>query len=468
MKKIVKVSIFIIALFVSFRVVYHVLSLKDTNGSNGSAINQLKHLEKNTVDVAFVGSSHVYYGIMPATLWEEQGISAYDMSISSMDKTSLYYHLKYLLKTQSPKVVMVDVLSLTFDKQLVASNEYRNMLGLDYSIDTIKMVKEYADPESRLDFITKFPIIHTRYHELTRYDFYDSDYASYGKGERVDTKQGGNADFTVPWTCSEITPLSPQNEAWLDRLCSLAKEKDFELIFYVTPWSADEERQKIINAMDDYASEHNVKFYDLSLEARAIGLDSNADYIDPEHLNVHGAVKTTRWIGNEILSAYDLADHRGDAKYSSWNDDTIYSWAQIKLSQIKNMMETDQIAEALALIRDSAEFTYILSLDGDWKDSTLPLADYVSLFNVPPENIGNGGAWVGSYGNTKMVVSNEDSDTYFYKLDRYSTIKFDKTYASTYEGIVIGYDNYQLAANGLTILVYDHTTHNVITIGGLF
>ncbi|MCD8130596.1 MAG: hypothetical protein LUE16_04865 [Lachnospiraceae bacterium] len=85
--------------------VYHILAWKDTAGGYISSMQQLYNTEEELIDVVFVGSSHVFSGINPAILWEKDGVSAFDLSISGQDKDTAYHNLIELLKTQSPEVV---------------------------------------------------------------------------------------------------------------------------------------------------------------------------------------------------------------------------------------------------------------------------------------------------------------------------------------------------------------------------
>ena len=56
--------------------------------------------EPGTVDVMFYGSSHTYSDINPAVLWEQEGISSYDLAGSLQPLWNTYYYMKESLKYQ--------------------------------------------------------------------------------------------------------------------------------------------------------------------------------------------------------------------------------------------------------------------------------------------------------------------------------------------------------------------------------
>ena len=77
--------------------VYRVIRWKDTTGNYISSYDELYHTPENTIDVAFLGSSHCYAGIYPAVMWEDRGVTSFDMAVSGQDKDSCYHALIELL-----------------------------------------------------------------------------------------------------------------------------------------------------------------------------------------------------------------------------------------------------------------------------------------------------------------------------------------------------------------------------------
>ena len=119
---------------------YRVLRWKDTVKKYTSSVTQMYETGRNLTDVVFVGSSHCYFSVYPQYFWEDMGVSVFDLAVSSQDYKSAYYQLRELLKTQNPKVVFMDVYGITYDEQQVAGNEYRNLLSMNTSINSVEHV----------------------------------------------------------------------------------------------------------------------------------------------------------------------------------------------------------------------------------------------------------------------------------------------------------------------------------------
>ena len=208
--------------------VYDVLRWKDTTGDYLSSFEQLYATDNNLIDVAFVGSSHCFCGITPAFMWEEKGIAGFDMSVSGQDRDSAYHHIKELLKTQSPKVIVVDLFALTFDEHAEEGNIYRNLLSMRTSKNSVELVTEYAHKSEWENYISRFPIVHTRYRELTEYDFDLPAQNYYGRGALFQFRQNPQTKYVIDEKKVEKTELSDDNKEWLEALIKLSKDEHFE------------------------------------------------------------------------------------------------------------------------------------------------------------------------------------------------------------------------------------------------
>lgn len=58
---------------------------------------------KNTLDVIFIGSSHVMCSVYPMELYDRYGIASYVFASSAQLLPQSYYQLKEALRYQTPK-----------------------------------------------------------------------------------------------------------------------------------------------------------------------------------------------------------------------------------------------------------------------------------------------------------------------------------------------------------------------------
>ena len=63
--------------------------------------------EEHTIDVLICSTSHISKSILPMELYEDYGITSYNLSTSTQPIEATYYILAEALKTQSPEVFIM-------------------------------------------------------------------------------------------------------------------------------------------------------------------------------------------------------------------------------------------------------------------------------------------------------------------------------------------------------------------------
>lgn len=305
---------------------YRLFAWKDTSGVYFDTMEQVKNLEKNTVDVVFTGPSHTYCGINPNIFWDEYGISAFDMSISGMDMYCTYYYLKEFLKNQSPKVVFVEISNYAYGGHEIQGNVYRAVLSMPnrkYAQEIIEksVANSLVENKDFDSYRLVWPIIHTRYKELQKYDFIENPINLYGLGNTMSfdaTEVSINFDALEH---NDTVELSYEQKEWIDKIVDLSRENNFELLFFNTPASINYDAQAIYNSVYSYVQEcYGSVCFDTNRLIDEIGLNVAKDFSDSNHLNSYGAEKLSAFFAVYLHENYDLFDHRGEEEYMYWNE----------------------------------------------------------------------------------------------------------------------------------------------------
>jgi hypothetical protein len=469
LKHIARATVLVLLVAFAINICYKALSWKDTTGGYLSSYTQLYNMEENTVDVLFVGSSHVYCDIYPCYLWRDYGISSFDMAVSGQDKTSGYYSVIEALKTQKPKVVCVDLYGLLFDEQEVIGNEYRNMLGMKPSKNSVNLVKDYTigQRQKRKDYLLRFPIIHTRYQELKKYDFETFKPSIYGKGADFHWEMNGCMVNEEAMATEEVGELSVENKEWIEKLAALSQKNDFELVFIMAPHLQSEEDQKIINAAVAYTAEMNIPLYDINRNRDELELVPESDYLDSSHLNAYGAEKMTAYMYDILTSEttasngvvtkkQELADHRGEVKYDSWNLDLE------DFEHLKGKIQLQQVVDAteyLQKVLDLNDMTVVISIEGDLTDK-----DYtqcLNLLGITEDEWRQGGKWIWREGEIVASMPNEPDLQRVYDLSQADSVRLQYVGDLSEQNIKINATSYENHQNGLSITVYDDLREEV-------
>ena len=467
MKKTIKIVSFILITCGILFFTYRVLSWKDTTGAYVSSIEQLKNTPDNTIDVVFVGSSHVYCGCAPHVLWNDYGISAFDMSISGMDRYSAYYHTKYLLKTQKPKVVAVDLFALAFDKHAVVANEYRNMMSVPLSKDVVEQIKAYnelveeeEDSKDRItDYILRWPIIHTRYKELGKGDFFTTPENTYIRGEGLNGKSR-TVDFSVVKTYTDVGDLTKEQMKWLDDFVDLSEEYGFKLVFFVTPYVAQYPEMLTINAAGEYVSgKKNVTFIN-GIFAEDLKFDYDKDFHDFGHLSSKGAEVHTRWLYDKILKDCGLKNHKGDSRYEAWNQDSVYQACQVLNNNIEEYLDTAKHKEAAAEIQKSGHLIYTLVFTENWSKYPI-VANLLYNLGFEEKDFKSGGVVIGQGNNVILAFDGIGEKEVYYDYDRYTTLKIEGN-GVFINDVKIGMDDILKFGSNVAVSLWDLNVQRMI------
>ena len=470
MKKVIRCIAFLVIMFLVLGRTYDILKWKDTSGDYLSSTKQLYSTEDNLIDIVFFGSSHCYCGISPDVLWGDYGFAAFNMTTSGQDKMSTSHLLKEVLKTQSPNVVCVELWGLTFDEHAVEGNVHRNMLAMDLSQNSISLIKEYIDEEEQMDYILRWPIVHTRYKELEMYDFISNPYSEYGRGVELAYRRGHSAYPTEAVQCNEVGELTDSNREWLENLYQLSEEAGFELVLFLSPTMLNVEEQKQVNAAKEFADERGITFFDFNRLTVDVGLDYNTDFIDQTHLNAFGAEKLTRYFGRYFDATYSLGDYRGDEAYYQWEKSYQYYEHTKAAAELVGISSWESYIQKLQEMRD---VTYVVSFEGIYKESTLELGQYAKLLGLTDEQYEIGGTFIFAEDKMEHVLDNESDEVVVYELNKYDSFKIQNMQlVNGKEGglddVMLNTESVGTTFAGMNIAVYDNFREKLIDKRGCY
>jgi hypothetical protein len=458
MKKIFRLIIFM-GLF-SFLVysTYEVLSWKDTTGGYESTTTRLYESEDNSIDVAFFGSSHCFCSVLPYVLWEEHGISAFNMGTSGQDREATYYYIKEVLKTQQPQVICVDLYALTYDGYAVDGNLYRNMLSMDLSQNNLELIEVSVEEEDKMDFITRWPIIHTRYAELERYDFETNDFSVFGRGEVVELTREVVYQDTEVLNHKEIGMIPEVRLEWIERLVELSENEDFELVFFNAPFFMSKEDKALYNAAAKYFEEHEILYIDFNDNSVDAKMDYENDFIDYGHVNIYGGEKITKYLGGVLTSEFEFENHKGDPKYEFWDKDLEYCQHALQEPIVKNTYDWTLYSST---IMNSEDLVVVISLDGSYEESTLNL---FGMF-IPLElemGYSKGGKWIIEDGQVTHRIEEDDDNVIFVDMGEDVLRIENGEYEDSSDDVMISGKSLEFPPNALTVVIYDKILKKVI------
>jgi len=406
------------------------------------------------LDVLFFGDSHAYSGIYPMELWENYGITSYNLANYDLTIPVSYWVMRNALLTCKPKVVVLDVNQIWEQAKLCASsgNVHTGLDGFPLSRVKLEAIFDLMDDplltdengqrykNLRLEFIFPFIKYHSRWNDLTLQDL----------KPHYNLELGGERNIAVASPDAyEITADAADEQGfgfiYLRRFIKHCQDMGIRVLLTNLPYPCpnNNEEQLYTNAVLYTAEEYGIEYIDFVYMDQIV--DYSTDCYDPaSHLNPSGAWKVTDFIGQHLSQVYELPDHRGEAAYASWDDDYA-AYRKLKLKSLRK--ETDpysflmlladpSFSTILLLPEESAVYTDDLAMqlvqnagrrhlmmsdtdDAVWSDSLMPLellmqpanGDYIAVIDRNSASIGEcivGGSVSTSFGS---VVLDEKTET---------------------------------------------------------
>ena len=129
------------------RIICHHLTEKGVVTLDEARILMLHKEPADSIDVLLIGSSATYSGYSAAYAYEKYGFTSYPYAIKGATCTLWKPALKDALRTQQPKLVVVDVFGGGYDRELIetrSSQLYNLMNAVPFSEDKIKTAREIS------------------------------------------------------------------------------------------------------------------------------------------------------------------------------------------------------------------------------------------------------------------------------------------------------------------------------------
>lgn len=298
--------------------------LRRKTAAESDMVHSFYEIEKDSLDVLFLGSSHLYYGVQPGELWGQYGIASYVMGSPEQTAATSYYLLKEAFSRQKPKVVVMESYYLWYNGLYNSEARLRQAFdGMRMGEAKVEMVNDLLKEKGRkekLSWYLPFLYYHTRWDALESYDFHTKPYL---KGARIDYTVRPIEDPGVEMEAADIPEV---NLTYLEKILALCRENGAEFVMIALPYGIEtdqeryDRRQGLNLMLEAYLQEQGIPFLFYQKEIDA-GIDFSTDFRDKTHLNTFGAEKISAHLGGWLAEEYGLSDHRRDAAYASWESD---------------------------------------------------------------------------------------------------------------------------------------------------
>lgn len=421
-------------------------------------IYQMKYFyeqKKDTVDVLVLGSSHAYCDINTGILYHDYGVAAYDLCGSMQPIWNSYYDLVEALKTQQPKLIILEGFRLTqqndYDEDAIV---IKNTYGMKWSLNKYNAICASVAKENVRNYLCEWIQWHIRYKELGNNDFEmrknNDFYYNTWKGflPIFYTKEFSYVNIEN----AEKIPLTDKVENYYRKILELAQENNIPILIVVSPYSSYSTTDAgMYETAKEIAEEYDVVFIDYNKKYADLKMDYSVDCADEGHLNWKGTQKYTNALGQYITEHYYVPDRRNDIAYNSWEQNANNINRKEQNNVLTQIMDTTSYVNQL--INVGEDYTIILNLSGSNYRNTQWERLFIKL-GIDKQQYDLGGTWIIT--GKEVIYKSSQSENYIcFSLDHNDELVVEQNTNNT-QNIMINQMNYIRTYEGGTVVVWDN------------
>ncbi len=303
------VCVFLIGLALVFQLCGMIISPKGYSANDivgtTSVLNRLKKEKDNSFDVLFAGDSCMTYGISPLQIWGDYGYKTYNLSYQAAKICDTYAVIQEVLKTQKPKVIVLDCDSLFLDGRVYQTeDQILNSVEQVFSVFHYHTVYKLMAPS--VSFIGK----KVYSDQLFKGFRIKSGTVAYTGGKYMkDNSDGSHRNH------DKAEEMGTDSESYLNAIYKLCTDNNIQMLLVNVPapnlWNQEKHE-----TVQSWADQYHIDYVDMNLADDQIGLDWNTDTADGGgHLNLSGSKKVTAYLAKYLQNKYSLSV---DAENEEW------------------------------------------------------------------------------------------------------------------------------------------------------
>lgn len=284
--------------------------------------------QQNSFDVMLYGPSAVRAGFIPTKAYENYGITSYNYAINSAPFPIIQYMLEESLRSQSPKVIVIDINSITYcNKEYTSSNAVAFTENIKNDTIKQKINKNVLNKEEKLEDNFALYNYHSNWQNMGECLNYKNFFDNYGTKSSIlkgyTTYYAGVYQFN-PSDLIDTTTITQKAEFNAYELqavnslfdyCDTIKE-NIKIVFAKLPRltlkNNNEHEVPYINTLEQMIVQKGYTFINYATKMQEIGIDPTKHFADFTHLNHFGAEIFTNYLCESLIANYALTPSHGD------------------------------------------------------------------------------------------------------------------------------------------------------------
>lgn len=436
---------------------------------------------KSSLDVIFLGTSHVINAINPMQLYNSYGTVSYNYAIHGEQFLQAYESLQEVLKYQDSQLIIIDLFALPLkvpEWKNTRIPSHRVFDNISFSFNKLNLISNFLEGYStninmvEIDTFNNkweliFPIYyyHSNWNELKKNNFLNHKPLTKGHEPKRKIEIRKPPQFST--NRKSISKLEIGNIDAFYKIIDLCKKNNIKLLFTLIPYTSQRDDNflylECFNEIEYLLKKTpNVKYLNLFHNLDEIGFDFSTDLADFGHVNPNGAQKITTHIGKYIKEHYDIPDRRLDPAYAKWNDDYKLYVQDTFAQELNATKNSEKYLELLTNKKEATNNTCIFVVKISEKNINSKYFNYLGI-NVNTNNC------ITIIDEGKIVYNRTASDILLqheYKIGRLP-IKLVSDVKGKNSSIKVDGIEQIKNKSGITVVIYDKLLKKVSSVRSL-
>jgi hypothetical protein len=256
-------------------------------------------LDSTKADVIILGSSHAKHHYVPSIFEDTLGLNCYNFGSGGQN---IFYHygiLGSLLVRHTPRIVMLDLITIDFRKTEKSYNTERLSILMPYyaRYKAIKEVLDSRGPFEKIRSLSKiYPFNSQLLHMLN--SFIGDKNVSVNLMKGYMPLEGKLTEYQQNTSKSNNFELDPLKISYIKKIISLCKQNKIRLVIINSPSLLNSEGESMsFDVIEEIGKENDTEVWNYENDKKLL----KAEYIhDVYHLNDEGAHVYTRAIASRL------------------------------------------------------------------------------------------------------------------------------------------------------------------------
>ena len=440
----------------------------NANWPSGTTFSSFYEMEKDSVDVLFLGSSVVMNAFSPLQIYKDHQIRSFNLGSEQQSPFLSYFWLKEALRYQTPKVVVMDT---RFCFTYHAASPINTLEGMTrkcldpmrlspVKMEAVRTLCELDPAHSEMSYYLTNLRYHDRWKSLEKSDFEHGKFADFslmGYTLGIDDYIQSYQTFDPVDAEAAFDDAHQLSMEYLDKIAVLCRENGIEMV--LVNLLGNEMNDGIHNGYTAFAQKHGIDYYNFN----ETGLHDAVGAKFPEesfyrHATPKGAVKMSQYMGGLLADVYGVEGVRDE----QWEKQVSFYENVLKMHELPYI---DDLESYLAMIPDD-DCTVFMAVKED-ASAQMPEGAKEQL-----KRLGLNTQWnEDMYRQPYIAVLSPDRKIegamgYQSYTSRFEGGRYDVQSIGYQEGnaasILINGKEYSLKSRGLNIVVYSHYQDKVI------